>query len=67
MFLFCSLQWQIISFILRPNNKGDEALRTLDPERLDLFVSTLAAAGTFGFFFAVVAYGWYLAFLAMSA
>ena len=57
----------MISPILGSNNKGDKALRTLDPERLDLVVSTLAAAGTFGFFFAVVAYGWYMAFLAMAA
>jgi len=38
-----------------------------DLERADRIVSTLAALGTFGFFFAVVAYGWYQAFIAMAA
>ena len=36
-------------------------------ERLDRVFSTVAALGTVGFFFVVVAYGWYLAFLAMAA
>jgi hypothetical protein len=42
-------------------------MKTQDPEKLDLIISTVVAAGTAGFFFTVVAYGWYLAFLAMAA
>ena len=36
-------------------------------ERVDRIVSTLAALATFGFFFTVIVYGWYQAFLAMAA
>jgi hypothetical protein len=38
-----------------------------DIERVERIVSTLAALGTFGFFFVVIAYGWYQAFIAMAA
>ena len=37
-----------------------------EKQRLDWFLSTLAAFGSFGFFFSVVAYGWYKAFLVMA-
>ena len=36
-------------------------------EELDRIASTLAALGTFGFFFAVVAFGWYQAFVLIAA
>lgn len=38
-----------------------------DLERLERIVSTLAALGTFGFFFTVIVYGWYQAFIAMAS
>ena len=38
-----------------------------DLERVDRIVSTMAALGTFGFFFAVIVYGWYQVFIAFAA
>ncbi len=35
-------------------------------EKFDLLLSSIAAAGTFAFFLAVVTYGWVLAFQAMA-
>jgi hypothetical protein len=51
----------------RAKQQGADSMYGKDLERADRIVSTLAALGTFGFFFAVVAYGWYQAFIAMAA
>ena len=53
------------------NSRWEKAMKSRnlgrDLERLDRTISTLAAFGTFGFFFAVIAYGWYQTFLMMAA
>ena len=47
-------------------NQGVEVMSYQTLERIDWIASTLAVFGTFGFFIAVIAYGWYQAFLAMA-
>jgi hypothetical protein len=77
MYWFCSLQVQRlrhrVPFDPRHRsaiNKEQKEMQTMhgkDLERVERIVSTLAALGTFGFFFAVIVYGWYQAFIAMAS